>query len=128
MAINRPGEIWLRLMGRRAHPWQRQEDPKLSRAYLNDLLYIIANTYEMEFDPVRGSPVVYATLPGDHRFSAIAGRNVMYDHDDVLGGVAMAIRLHKDDVSWGLQDYGLKQGEKLWKINRLKILRTRRSI
>ena len=120
VAVNCPGEIWLRLRGKRAHPWACQKDPKLSRTYLNDLLHIIANTYELDFDPERGTPVLYATLPGDHRFSAICGRNIMYDHRDLTGGVALAIRVHSDDVAFGLQDYGLKQGERLHRINALK--------
>ncbi|MGD9638137.1 MAG: ATPase, T2SS/T4P/T4SS family [Alphaproteobacteria bacterium] len=120
VAINCPGEIWLRLRGKRAHPWACQKDPKLSRTYLNDLLHIIANTYELDFDPERGTPVLYATLPGDHRFSAICGRNVMYDNKDLTGGVSLAIRVHADDVAFGLQDYGLRQGERLHRINALK--------
>lgn len=120
VAINKPGEIWLRLRGKRAHPWSLQKDPKVSRTYLMDLLHIIANTYEMDFEPDGGTPVLYATLPGDHRFSAIAGRNVMYDHDDLTGGIALTIRVHSDDVAFGLGDYGLQQGERLKKINPIK--------
>ena len=77
VAVNRSGQIWLRLRGKRAYPWVMYKDEKLSKEYLVDLLYIVANTYELPFDPVEGSPVVYATIPGEHRFSAIAGRNVM---------------------------------------------------
>lgn len=120
IAVNCPGEIWLRLRGKRAHPWACQKDPKLSRTYLNDLLHIIANTYELDYDPERGTPVLYATLPGDHRFSAICGRNIMYDNKDLTGGVALSIRVHTDDVAFGLQDYGLKQGERLHRVNALK--------
>jgi type IV secretion system protein VirB11 len=120
VAVNRPGEVWLRLRGKRAHPWSCQKDPKLTRVYLNDLFHIIANTYELSFDPDYGTPVLYATLPGDHRFSAIAGRNVMYDHEDLTGGIALAIRVHSDDVAFGLNDYGLTQGERLKKINAVK--------
>lgn len=120
VAINREGQIWLRLRGKRAYPWVMYKDEKLNRAYLTDLLYIIANTYELPFDPVHGTPLVYATIPGEHRFSAIAGRNVMYDENDLTGGVALAIRVHSDDVAFGLGDYGLKQGGKLHSINPLK--------
>lgn len=120
VAINRSGQIWLRLRGKRAYPWVMYKDEKLTKDYLVDLLYIIANTYELPFDPVQGTPVVYATIPGEHRFSAIAGRNIMYDQDDLTGGVALTIRVHSDDVAFGLGDYGLKQGEDLHKINPLK--------
>lgn len=120
VAINRSGQIWLRLRGKRAYPWVMYKDEKLTKDYLVDLLYIIANTYELPFDPVAGSPVVYATIPGEHRFSAIAGKNVMYDQDDLTGGVALTIRIHSDDVAFGLGDYGLSQGAKLHEINVLK--------
>ena len=96
------------------------KDEKLTKEYLTDLLYIIANTYELPFDPVSGTPVVYAAIPGEHRFSAIAGRNVMYDDEDLTGGIALTIRVHSEDVAWGLKDYGLAQGEKLHKVNPLK--------
>ena len=120
VAINKAGQIWLRLRGKRAYPWVMYKDEKLTKAYLVDLLHIIANTYELPFDPVHGSPVVYATIPGDHRFSAIAGRNVMYDNEDLTGGIALTIRVHSDEVAFGLSDYGLTQGKALHKINPLK--------
>ena len=120
VAINRSKQIWLRLRGKRAYPWVMYKDEKLSKEYLTDLLYIIANTYELPFDPISGTPVVYVAIPGEHRFSAIAGRNIMYDDEDLTGGIALTIRVHSDDVAWGLKDYGLAQGEKLHKINPLK--------
>ena len=120
VAINRSGQIWLRLRGKRAYPWVMYKDEKLTKEYLTDLLYIIANTYELPFDPVSGTPVVYAAIPGEHRFSAICGRNVMYDEEDLTGGIALTIRVHSEDVAFGLQDYGLSQGTQLHKINPLK--------
>lgn len=120
VAINRSGQIWLRLRGKRAYPWVMYKDEKLTKEYLTDLLYIIANTYELPFDPVSGTPVVYAAIPGEHRFSAICGRNVMYDEEDLTGGIALTIRVHSEDVAFGLQYYGLSQGTQLHKINPLK--------
>ena len=120
VAINRSGQIWLRLRGKRAYPWVMYKDEKLTKEYLTYLLYIIANTYELPFDPVSGTPVVYAAIPGEHRFSAICGRNVMYDEEDLTGGIALTIRVHSEDVAFGLQDYGLSQGTQLHKINPLK--------
>jgi type IV secretion system protein VirB11 len=120
VAINRSEQIWLRLRGKRAYPWVMYKDEKLNKGYLTDLLYIVANTYELPFDPIAGTPVVYAAIPGEHRFSAIAGKNVMYDQEDLTGGIALAIRVHSDDVSFGLQDYGLTQGGGLHKVNPLK--------
>ena len=120
VAINREKQVWLRLRGKRAHPWVMYEDEKLSKEYLTDLLYIIANTYEKPFDPLQGTPLVFTDLPGGHRFSAIAGQNVMYDENDLTGGVALTIRVHSDEVAFGLEDYGLIQGKALQKINPLK--------
>ena len=120
VAINRSKQIWLRLRGKRAYPWVMYKDEKLTKEYLTDLLYIIANTYELPFDPVSGTPVVYAAIPCEHRFSAIAGRNIMYEDEDLTGGIALTIRVHSEDVAWGLKDDGLAQGEKLHKINPLK--------
>lgn len=120
IAIDSPGGIWLRLRGKHAHPWHYYEDPKLTREFLVNILYIIANTYDYAFDPEQGSPVVYATLPGGHRFTGITGRNVMYDNQDLTGGVAMAIRVYKEDVGITIQDFGLNEGARLRPLNRLK--------
>ena len=120
VAIDHAGEVWLRLRGKRAYPWVMYKDEKLSKEYLTDLLYIVANTYELPFDPISGSPLVFTELPGGHRFSAIAGRNVMYDEKDLTGGVALTIRVHSEEVAFGLADYGLSQGQALHKINPLK--------
>lgn len=101
----------MRLHGARV-PWVAYQSEKLSQQYLLDLIYCVANVYERPFDPIRGMPVVYATLPGNHRFSAIAGPNVMYDDRDVTGGIALNIRgSGAPDVDFS--NYHLKQGEKL---------------
>ncbi|MBO7244406.1 MAG: Flp pilus assembly complex ATPase component TadA [Alphaproteobacteria bacterium] len=120
VAIDSPGGIWLRLRGRHAHPWHYYDDPKLTREYLNNIMYIIANSYDYAFDPTQGTPTVYATLPGGHRFTGIAGRNVMYDNNDLTGGIAMAIRVYKEDVNISMSDFGLSVGERLRPLNRLK--------
>lgn len=120
VAVDSPGGIWLRLRGRHAHPWHYYDDPKLTREYLNNIMYIIANSYDYAFDPTQGTPTVYATLPGGHRFTGIAGRNVMYDNNDLTGGIAMAIRVYKEDVNISMSDFGLSVGERLRPLNRLK--------
>ena len=33
LAINHAGEVWLRLRGKRAHPWTSYKDEKLSKEY-----------------------------------------------------------------------------------------------
>ena len=81
VAINHPGDIWLRLRGKRA----------------------------------------FARIPGGHRFTGVAGKNIEYDLDDsATGGIAITIRLHTDDVAFGFGDYGLEQGKRLKEINPLK--------
>lgn len=93
-------------------PWVAYDAPVLTKQYLVDLIHTIANIYERPFDPVHGMPVVYATLPGNHRFSAIAGPNVQYDEQDITGGVAMNIRgASAGETSF--ENYHLKRGEKL---------------
>ena len=91
IAINHECEVWMRLNGGKV-PWVSYNTDVLSKQYLVDLIHTVANIYERPFDPIHGIPVVYATLPGNHRFSAIAGPNVQYDERDVTGGVALNIR------------------------------------
>ena len=120
IAINHAGEVWMRLHGAKV-PWVAYDAPILSKQYLVDLIHTVANVYERPFDPVHGMPVVYVTLPGNHRFSAIAGPNVQYDENDVTGGVALNIRgATASDTSF--ENYHLKRGEKLLKVNpRVKV-------
>ncbi len=120
IAVDHPGSIWIRRRGRYEFPWIEQQDSSLTRSYLNNILYIIANSYDNAFNPVEGTPVVYATLPGGHRFTGISGRNVMYDNDDLTGGVALAIRVYRDDLSIGFSDFNLSQGERLKRLNKLQ--------
>ena len=106
IAINHAGQVWMRLHGARV-PWVAYDAP--------DLIYTVANIYEQPFDPIHGMPVVYATLPGNHRFTAIAGPNVQYDDNDVTGGVALNIRgTGATDTSFA--NYGLARGQALLKI------------
>lgn len=119
IAINHAGEVWMRLHGARI-PWVSYKADVLSKQYLVDLIHTVANIYERPFNPVHGIPVVYATLPGNHRFTAIAGPNVQYDENDVTGGVAMNIR-GGGAPSTSFENYHLKRGQELLKVNpRLK--------
>ncbi len=114
IAINHAGEVWMRLHGARV-PWVAYQSEILSKQYLVDLIHTVANIYERPFDPVHGMPVVYATLPGNHRFTAIAGPNVQYDERDVTGGVAMNIR-GGNAAEIQLSDYGLARGRPLLQV------------
>jgi type IV secretion system protein VirB11 len=121
IAINRPGEVWMRLNGGRV-PWVSYRAEILSKQYLIDLIHTVANIYERPFDPIHGIPVVYATLPGNHRFSAIAGPNVQYDENDVTGGVALNIRgSGVKDTSF--ENYHLQRGKKLLKVKKRESVR-----
>ncbi len=114
IAINHAGEVWMRLHGARV-PWVSYQAEILSKQYLVDLIHTVANIYERPFDPIHGMPVVYATLPGNHRFTAIAGPNVQYDERDITGGVALNIRgggAH--DTSF--ENYHLRRGQQLLKV------------
>lgn len=115
IAINHAGQVWMRLHGAKI-PWVAYSAPQLTKQYLIDLIHTIANIYERPFDPIRGMPVVYATLPGNHRFSAIAGPNVQFDENDITGGVAMSIRGGgAPDTSF--ENYHLERGKKLLRVN-----------
>lgn len=118
IAINHAGEVWMRLHGARV-PWVSYRAEQLSKQYLIDLIHTVANIYELPFDPTHGIPVVYATLPGNHRFSAIAGPNVQYDEDDVTGGVALNIR-GGNAPETNFENYHLEKGKTLLKIKQRK--------
>lgn len=120
VAVNNPGGIWLRLRGRHAYPWHYYEDPKLTREYLRNIMYIIANSQDKPFGDEVGVPAVYTELPGGHRFAGIIGQNVKYDDDDLEGGVALDIRVYKPDVDIHMDQFGLVQGGRLHQINKLK--------
>lgn len=114
IAINHAGQVWMRLHGARV-PWVAYNAEILSKQYLVDLIHTVANIYERPFDPIHGIPVVYATLPGNHRFSAIAGPNVQYDENDVTGGVALNIR-GGGAVETNFENYHLTRGQELLKV------------
>ena len=114
IAINHAGEVWMRLNGGRV-PWVSYNSEILTKEYLVDLIHTVANIYERPFDPIHGIPVVYATLPGNHRFSAIAGPNVQYDERDVTGGVALNIR-GGGVKETNFENYHLERGKKLLKV------------
>lgn len=120
IALNNPGGIWLRLRGRHTYPWHYYEDPKLSREYLRNLFYAIANTQDKPFGDEVGVPVVYCDLPDGHRFTGIMGQNIRYDDHDLEGGIALDIRRHEEEVAIKMEDFGLVKGGRLRQINRLK--------
>jgi len=118
IAVNHAGDVWMRLHGA-AVPWVQYAAEKLSKQYLTDLIHTVANVYERPFEPVRGMPVVYATLPGNHRFTGIAGPNVVYDDNDLTGGVALNIRGNSSpDTTF--ENYHLVRGKPLVRLSEKK--------
>ena len=115
IAINHAGQVWMRLHGARV-PWVAYNAENLTKQYLIDLIHTVANIYERPFDPIHGMPVVYATLPGNHRFTAIAGPNVQYDERDITGGVALNIR-GTSAPETSFEQYHLERGKKLLVVN-----------
>ncbi len=113
IAINRPGEVWLKHAGGgdkklNSHSgWEAVDAPEITYNYLEDLCVQLSNVTKQKFDPEM-SPVLYADLPEGHRFTSILGRNVQYDNFDDKG-VAIAIRLYSPDRVIGLEKFGLTE-------------------
>ena len=114
IAINHAGDVWMRIHGAPV-PWVQYNAKTLTKQYLVDLIHTVANIYDRPFNPTHGVPVVYATLPGNHRFTAIAGPNVQYDENDVTGGVALNIR-GGGATDTSFENYGLSRGKPLVQI------------
>ena len=114
IVINRPGEIWLK----RRRPkegeqiWNQLEDRELTFDYLERVARVVANANGLPFGKGGDlSPVVYAALPGGHRFTAAFYQNIVYDEITSRGGVVMAIRqAPRGDSKIEYSNYGLEEG------------------
>jgi type IV secretion system protein VirB11 len=114
IAINRPGEVWLK----RRRPkegediWHPLMDANLTFDYLERLCKVVANSNDQKFGAgADHMPVVYAALPGGHRFSSGMFRNFVYAEADTKGGVAMCIRqAPRGDSVISYEQYGLGEG------------------
>ena len=114
IVINRPGEIWLK----RRRPkegeeiWNQLADPQLTFEYLEKVARVVANANDLTFGKgANSSPVVYAALPGGHRFTAGFYQNIVYDEITSRGGVVMAIRqAPRGDNKIEYSAYGLNEG------------------
>ncbi|MTJ82355.1 MAG: hypothetical protein F8N37_15290 [Telmatospirillum sp.] len=104
IAMNRPGEVWIRHVG---GGWEARPDPALTTDYVLILCQQLANVSGQIFHR-RRMPLLYATLPEGHRFTAIVGPNVRYDMGDTEG-VAMAVRVFRPDRRITLDRYGLSE-------------------
>jgi len=115
VVINRPGEIWLK----RRRPkegeqiWNQLEDKDLTFEYLEKVARVVANANGLPFGRrPELSPVVYAALPGGHRFTGAFYQNIVYEEITSQGGVVMAIRqAPRGDNKIEYSAYGLVEGE-----------------
>lgn len=117
IAINQPGEIWLRLRkpDEKGDIWVRRVDEELSRDYLLNVIYALANVSNTpDFGP-DGSPVTYGTLPGGHRYAAAIGPNVQYASGELnpQGTILFCSRQNRPDISPQFKDLGLERGKEL---------------
>lgn len=104
IAMNRPGEVWVKVAG---GEWVPREDPGLTEDYVVMLCQQLANISGQVFHRER-MPLLYATLPEGHRFTAVVGQNVRYAMGDTRG-VALNVRVFNPDRRITLDRYGLKE-------------------
>lgn len=124
IAINRPGEIWLK----RRRPkegediWHPIVDRELTFEYLERVCKVVANTNNQIFGEGPGQmPTVYSALPGGHRFSALMYKNVVYSESTPRGGIAMCIRqAPRGDQTISYEAYGLHEGVRVQMPDRFK--------
>jgi type IV secretion system protein VirB11 len=104
VALNRPAELWVKVCG---EGWRQRSDPALTEAYILTLCQQLANVSGQVFHRSR-MPLLYATLPEGHRFTAVVGPNVRYDMGDTRG-CAVTVRVFNPDRRITLDRYGLKE-------------------
>ncbi len=102
VALNRPGEVWVKMAG---GAWQARSDSELTEDYLLRLCHQLANVSGQVFHPQR-MPILYATLPEGHRFTAVVGAGVRYAMGDSRG-VAVNVRVFDPGRRITLDRYGL---------------------
>ena len=89
--------------------WRPAHDARLNHEYLMLVMHAVANTYKINFGPDT-VPVLYASLPINHRFTAVCGHSVVYDHIRPEGGIAMSIRqAPRTDFRPSLEDFGIDE-------------------
>ena len=108
VAMNRPGELWIRNAG---GAWVSRSAPDLTEDYVLNLCMQLANVSGQVFHRIR-MPLLYATLPEGHRFTAMVGPNVRYAMGDSTG-VALNVRVFSPDRKITLDRYGLKEKSSL---------------
>jgi len=124
IALNRPGEVWLK----RRRPkegediWHAIVDPSLTFEYLERVFKVVANTNNQQFGGGKNqNPMVYSALPGGHRFSGAMYKNIVYSEMKATGGVALCIRqAPRDDSVITYDAYGLVEGVRVTAPERFK--------
>jgi type IV secretion system protein VirB11 len=104
IAMNRPGEVWVKAAG---GEWVACEDAALTEDYVLMVCQHLANISGQIFHRDR-MPLLYATLPEGHRFTAVVGPNVRYAMGDTRG-IALNVRVFNPDRKITLDRYGLTQ-------------------
>lgn len=102
VAVNRPGEVWVKKPG---GAWEAEADDALTEDYLLSVCRQLANVSGQIFHPER-MPLLYATLPQGHRFTAVVGRTVRHAIGDHRG-IAITIRVFNPERRVPLEGYGL---------------------
>ncbi|HXP97083.1 MAG TPA: ATPase, T2SS/T4P/T4SS family [Telmatospirillum sp.] len=108
LAMNRPGEVWVKAVG---CGWKARLDAALTEDYVVSLCQQMANVSGQLFHR-RRMPLLYATLPEGHRFTALVGPNVRYDMGDVQG-IALNVRVFNPGRKITLDRYGLTKNSTL---------------
>ncbi len=121
IAINRPGEIFVKIRG---EGWTPVEVEAISMNRIFALCRMLANVTDQSFN-MNAVPILAATLPGGHRFQAILGPNVRYSMEDTHG-IAMCIRRFNAEHKFRLDDFQLKPGEKPKQIEAAKLERNQK--
>ena len=63
VAINRSGQVWLRLRGKRAYPWVMYKDEKLTKEYLTDCFILWQIPMSFHLSRHRGFPLYMRHYP-----------------------------------------------------------------
>ena len=123
IAINRPGEIWLRLRQRNKHneKWIARADKRLHRRHLELTIYALANTQNTTNFGPNGTPTTYGTLPGGHRYAAALGANIQYTagESSTDGTILFVARQNRSDLGIRFEHFGLVPGAQLNAISSL---------
>ncbi|WP_262266975.1 ATPase, T2SS/T4P/T4SS family [Microvirga yunnanensis] len=118
IAINKPGEIWVRRRrpDEQGRQWIPEEAPDLTGRYLENICHMVANLQNIPNFGAAGMPVVFGTVPGGHRFAAGIGPNIQSETPEGTseeGSICVCVRQYNKEQTVDLQDYGITPGQRL---------------